>query len=393
MFRSVVPPVEYEYPWVQPFSARLSAVRKGALKVAYFYEAPDNSTFRYRAFNMIEALNSASDTISASWFCKADWPNMDQVLAVIDILVICRTRYDAMFARLIALARSRGCRVVYDTDDIVVDITMAHMILTDLDEDENNDLVWDHWFAYIGRLQNAMLACDSVIVTNPNLAKAVTRAGAKDTFVIPNFMNEDQISISNAVFDAKVENGFDRDDKISIGYFSGSPSHNRDFDIAASALADVMSRDDRIVVQLVGYMEARGPLKAFEDRVIHSKFTDFVNLQRLIGKTEVNIAPLQENAFTNCKSELKFFEAAIVGTNTIASPTYTMTSAIVDGENGYISGALEWASKLEAVVSTVGTAEYEKVALAARATAQQKYCYSAVAPLIDATLHKIAAQN
>jgi len=35
---------------------------------------------------------------------------------------------------------------------------------------------------------------------------------------------------------------------------------------------------------------------------------------------EIVIAPLQENVFTNCKSELKYFEAAIVGTIPSYSP-------------------------------------------------------------------------
>ena len=78
-----------------------------------------------------------------------------------------------------------------------------------------------------------------------------------------------------------------------------------------------------------------------------------MNLQRLIAEVEINIAPLQDNLFTNCKSELKYFEAAITGTITVASPTYTFSRAIVDGGNSFLAAAYEWNAKLEAALGLV----------------------------------------
>ncbi len=47
-----------------------------------------------------------------------------------------------------------------------------------------------------------------------------------------------------------------------------------------------------------------------EGRITFAPFVDFVELQRLIAEVDVNIFPLVQNTFTNCKSQLKFFEAA-----------------------------------------------------------------------------------
>ena len=58
--------------------------------------------------------------------------------------------------------------------------------------------------------------------------------------------------------------------------------------------------------------------------------------QRLIAEVEINISPLKENQFTNCKSELKFFEAAACGTLTLASPTYAFKKSIVHGVTGFL---------------------------------------------------------
>ncbi len=39
-----------------PFDERLSALIAVRRHIAYYYESPDTSTFRYRVLNMIEAL-------------------------------------------------------------------------------------------------------------------------------------------------------------------------------------------------------------------------------------------------------------------------------------------------------------------------------------------------
>lgn len=73
---------------------------------------------------------------------------------------------------------------------------------------------------------------------------------------------------------------------------------------------------------------------------------DFISLQRIISSVNVNIVPLVKNDFTDCKSELKFFEAAIVKTITCASPSYTYTSCIKDGETGFLCQPGMWYKKI-----------------------------------------------
>src|SRR4029450_4341109 len=67
----------------------------------------------------------------------------------------------------------------------------------------------------------------------------------------------------------------------------------------------------------------------------------------------INIVPLQDNAFTNCKSELKYFEAAVVGTITIASPVHSFKRAIRHGENGLLAHAQDWDAALREAVLAI----------------------------------------
>jgi glycosyltransferase involved in cell wall biosynthesis len=101
---------------------------------------------------------------------------------------------------------------------------------------------------------------------------------------------------------------------------------------------------------LAGYIEPEHALSPFASRIQQVPFTDYVNLQRWIGSVDFNLVPLQNNIFTNCKSELKYFEAAAVGTPSIASPTYTYANAIDDGVNGRLAKAHEWTEVIMAAI-------------------------------------------
>jgi glycosyltransferase involved in cell wall biosynthesis len=95
-------------------------------------------------------------------------------------------------------------------------------------------------------------------------------------------------------------------------------------------------------------------------------------LQREIGQVEVNLVPLQDNVFTNCKSELKWFEAAVVGALTVAAPTYSYRHAIEHGENGWLAPAYAWEDVLREVICG-GEEVWSAVAARARADAEERF--------------------
>src|SRR5215468_7254176 len=346
MFIDELPEVHYTDPWVQSFEERILTLKRRSIRVAYFYERPDTSTFRYRVFNVIEVLNALSQDVSAAWFCAAEIESFDRVLEGADVLVICRTRYSHHLNEIISRAKSKGCVVIFDVDDFVFDPNYVQLVVRTLDQDFEHPNVWDFWFAYIGRVGATLRLCDRVIVTNEYLAARAREMGARDVRIIPNFLNSAQLEISRRILQAKRASGFARDDRIHLGYFSGTPSHNRDFEIISEVLHRLLAEDHRLRLRAVGFLDLKGRLGQHQDRIERHPLCDFLNLQRLIGSTEINLVPLQNNTFTQCKSELKYFEAGIVGTVTIASPNYALGSAIRDGVNGRLANEQEWEAKL-----------------------------------------------
>jgi hypothetical protein len=106
-------------PWDWSLAERLRRLSRGCRRIAYFYEKPDSSTFRYRVYNMIQALESSSSGSTASFFCSADLDRMQSIIESTDILVVCRARYSSEIDRLICSAQSRGKKVFFDVDDLV----------------------------------------------------------------------------------------------------------------------------------------------------------------------------------------------------------------------------------------------------------------------------------
>lgn len=386
MFLVDVAPATYADPWRTSFEERLAALSRGQRRVAYYYENPDNSTFRYRVYNMIQVLQESRNGNSAAYFTHQELDDLDRVIDVADVLVVCRSRYNHKLNHAITKARNKGKPVFFDVDDLVFDPAYAHLVLNTLDQDPNHPDVWDTWFAYMGRLGGTLSLCDRVITTNDHLAAKIQARFEKPIGIIPNFLNREQLEISRKVYQEKVARGFARDDQIHLGYFSGTPTHNKDFDIVSDALVRLLETDPRIVLRVVGFLDLKGPLQKYGSRTERYPLQDFENLQRLIGQVEVNLIPLQDNVFTKCKSELKYFEAGIVGTVSIASPIYTLAKAIRDGENGYLSRSFEWSDKLATLID--GIESYPSMAEKAFSDCEQKYAWYKQVDLVEGTLFR-----
>jgi glycosyltransferase involved in cell wall biosynthesis len=206
--------------------------------------------------------------------------------------------------------------------------------------------------------------------------------------VVPNFLNRRQVETSASLLGRKRSGGFRREGPTVVAYFSGSPTHNRDLLIASPALAATMERCPEVRLRIVGFIKLNAVLEPFRDRVEVVDLQDFVNLQRLIAEVEVNIVPLQMNPFTDCKSELKYFEAAVVGVVTIGSPTTPLAGVIRDGVNGYLAGAHEWEAKLAEVVELVDQdpAAYREMAETAAADALSRYGWDRQASTLEAAV-------
>lgn len=376
----------YAHPWSASIDERRRALVRRSKRIAYIYGEPDTSTFRYRVFNMVEALDAAPELeVSATWFTHQDIERDNSFVDSADAVVLCRVRFDGPVGRLISRARARGIRVLFDIDDLIFDASYAFLVADILDARPPNQDHWDKWYGYIARLGATLLECDAAIATNTVLAERMKALAPQlELGIVPNFLNRLQTEASMKLLAQKRASAMRRTETIDLGYFSGSPSHNRDLGIVAPALATLLGRFSNIRLRLVGFIELSTALAQYHKRIEVLGLLDFLNLQRVTAEVELALAPLQKNVFTDCKSELKYFEAGIVGVPTMASPTTVYSKAISHGENGFLAHSHEWLERLTDFIGLLDrrASEYEAMCERVVADAEQRYAWNAQAPLI-----------
>ncbi|MDK2813942.1 MAG: hypothetical protein PWQ08_1197 [Clostridiales bacterium] len=343
-------PAYNKEPWEIPLSARVRAVSKAfadGKKVALLcYRAADNSTFRYRCYNVMQASQKSKEW-GAVYFFQNEIEQLKVLLPQASLLVFTRVGWSIELESLAIFAKQKKVPVLFDVDDYVFNIDivklLANTLAVDLEIEEN----CNYWFSYIGRIQKMASMAQGFITTNEYLGKKLQKKFGKEYCIIPNSLNEEQLVVSAMLAKQKAAQFSAK--PFTIGYFSGTPSHENDFRECQGELVEFLKTYPGTRLLVVGFMTFSPEVEKLVEQgnIQRVPLVDFIELQKLIAQVDVNIVPLINNSFTNCKSELKYFEAAVVDTITVATPTYTYRKAIKHGENGYLCNPGQWYHTLE----------------------------------------------
>ena len=351
MYKISVPAKENTAPWEVPFSSRYRTLRKslkdGVQVALLLYERADTSTFRYRGYNMAQITKESSRWRSVYFFTN-EIEKLFPYLSQFSLAVVIRVKWTHTLEKFIYEVKSNHIPLLFDVDDLVFDTKFLPMVTNTLNVPFKDEMDYDFWFAYIGRIEYTAAKADGFITTNSFLGEKLQSKFHKPYGIIPNFLNEEQLRVSERCLAQKKMQTFRS--PFTIGYFSGTPSHINDFKTIYKELILLLEEFKDIKLKVVGFMEFPPEMQSLilTGRVTFTPLVDFLELQRLTAEVDVNIVPLVNNIFTNCKSELKFFEAAVVNTPTFAQPTYTYQNCITDGVNGFLCRQGEWYEKIKA---------------------------------------------
>lgn len=337
--------LDLNQPWELTLEKRLfrlvAGSQNGKKCVVYLYEIGDRSTFRYRGYNMCQVLSQSLEW-TGTYFFADELERIYKYISLMDIVVIIRFRWNHALAKMINELKRRRKRVLFDVDDLVYNVRYLPLILNTLAEDLSDPKIYDHWFAYISRIFLSAESCDAYISTNEFIATHLRQDFGRPCHIMPNFMNQEQETISALLWEQKQK--ITSRKPFWLGYFSGSPSHQHDFATVAEEIKELLYEFEDLQIKIVGFMELSSDLMQLQKqgKIMMVPLRAFQELQLEIAEVDINIVPLLDNAFTNCKSELKFFEAGIVGTLTCAAPTYIYRQIVQPGHNGYLCRPGEW---------------------------------------------------
>ena len=277
-------------------------------------------------------------------------------IAGIDCLVLWRTRWSEHVAIMIGLVRDAGGLVAYDADDLFFDPALAQgptidgIRTTGLDRAEIAE--------FFDAMRQTAAVADLGLATTEPLAASLRRI-CRRVHVLPNGFDDRMLDAAQAAVAARAATPGDAGAPILIGYALGTRTHQRDFAVAAGAIAGVLVA--RPHARLVLFRTPDGPLldlgefpvlDRVGDRIEWRDLVPFDDLPTEIARFDIAICPLETgNPFVEAKSEIKFVEAALAGVPVVASPTDPFRRAIRDGITGFLAAsAEEWHDRLIALI-------------------------------------------
>jgi GT2 family glycosyltransferase/glycosyltransferase involved in cell wall biosynthesis/SAM-dependent methyltransferase len=305
-------------------------------RVIFVSGESDTPGHKYRIRNIANAL--APRFFDVVILRNEDLPQAVNQISGADIVWIWRARWTENVQTVIDAARATGSKIVFDIDDLMFRPELATLSIIDGIRSQGfSEVAVQQMY---GLVQKTMIQADHCVAPTESLARELADFH-KPTTVIPNGFDHETFEVSRAARLAANENRKNGDGLIRIGYATGSRTHQKDFAVAAPAIADILSAypETRLVlfentIDLTEFPE----LETFSSRIEWHQFVPIDQLPREYARFDVNIAPLEAgNRFCEAKSELKYFEAALVGVPTIASPTRPFTDAIRHGESGFLA--------------------------------------------------------
>ncbi len=353
------------------------------------FDKPDSANFsvcfivnhldggqRYRGYNMSEYLKYAG--VNSTVIKDIDVPDKIDEIFKYNILVLYRLFYSKYLDDIVNQFRNHGGIVIYDIDDYIFDESaLPYLNVRGVSKSELREVIKKH--------RMAMDLCDLCIVSTDALARIVSGTGKK-AFVLRNGLSDELIRISENAYSSRVPDG----DIVKIGYFSGTATHDRDFLEAADALIYVLNRNDNVKLVIGGHLKLDERFNVFiEDNRI--EFLPYVHWRYLpynLAKVDINIVPLELNAFNDAKSELKYFESAILRIPTVASPTESYQYAIENEVNGFLArNTDEWIKYLEMLIKDKKL--LEQVGQTAYEHAMENYSSRSLSSKVYATYQEI----
>jgi hypothetical protein len=182
------------------------------------------------------------------------------------------------------------------------------------------------------------------------------------------------------------------DGPITIAYFSGTGSHNRDFRVVTEPLVWALETYPKVRLHVGGQLELGPEFVPFQTRIRRAPYVTWRELPYLIAGVDINLTPLEEdNPFCRGKSEIKFVEAALVGVPTISSRVQAYEFAITDGKDGLLaSSPEEWKNALRELLEK--PKRRGEIGDAARNTVYARYLPDQRAPELTQLLKKLVEE-
>lgn len=254
---------------------------------------------------------------------RRDWINCD----VADVLVFERTSTPETFEDL-RRYKAAGKFIVYDIDDNIWNLNPANPAYDYYSRETTKEVV-----------AASLRLADVVTVSTPPLADVVSKFN-RNVRTIPNYLPDDHWQLKRK-----------NDGPLTIGW-AGSTTHWADLKIVAGLIEQVLDEYPMVEFAVAGmgsYPFADHP------RIKKLEAVKLEEYPKLLAGFDLAIAPLTDDSFNACKSDLKFLEYSALGIPVVASKVPAYEDSVVHGVNGFLArNQKDWLKQLRRLISNEG---------------------------------------
>lgn len=337
-----------------------------------FLSGCGGDTQRYRCIHAVEQLHLLGH--SARWF----WHTDERVLTAIDqadILILHRPALTHYLETV--LSHARGLPIIYESDDLIFDRRLIDQIPL---IQHTNPFEQQRWYNYFWGNAQTLERCHGALTSTLPLSEHFNQVGFKAA------IHENALSRETLESSDQARRTRDTDRPVTIGYFSGTLSHNHDFKLISPALHACLQSHADIRLLVGGYLQIPVEFHDVARQIDQRGFVPWQELPRMIAEADIVIAPLDLNdPFARSRSALKYLEAAALGLPVVASSVPAFAATMTHNETGLLATTLEdWRECLEALIAQpqlrlrLGDAAYTNV--------HTTHTLVHKAPLLEATL-------
>lgn len=325
----------------------------------------DRAPLRYRGRLPQEALADLGVRMDIRHYRDVEAPRLARSA---EAVVLYRVPATEQILDLIDMVRRRDqpVPVLFDVDDLVFDPgvepelreTLAHL----------SDAERTQYWRGVHRYRTTLEAADAYIGSTTMLCQTVGELTGMPAHLFGNGVGRQLARVSDAELRRDRQGG-----PLRIGYLSGTSTHNQDWAFVEPAVLQVMREFPEVELWLGGLLQTSPAMDAMADRVRRTPLVPWHELPRLLRDIDVNLAPLAPGSrFNEAKSSIKWLEAALVGTPTVASPTEPFRTDIEHPRTGVLAADVQdWTVELRSLLAD--PARLHRIGHAARSRALLTY--------------------
>lgn len=231
-------------------------------------------------------------------------------------------RYREAYRQVMGLARAAGKPVIYETDDLLMEIP----------EDHHSKSYYR--YALLPMIEAAVEA--DLITTSTSSLCDYLRGFNPKTYLLPNYLHDQ-------IWSFQTPPPVSEEAPIVIGYMGGE-THLHDLEVITPALQNILLKyGEKVLLRFWGGKPPQALLDSPQvewhpiNQIDYSKFAQYFQEQ----ECHIAIAPLRDGLFNRCKSPIKLLEYSTKGLPGVYSRTPAYEQILEDRVDGFLASNLE----------------------------------------------------